>query len=446
MAPGVFIRSPINAASATRLGSVSTAADRIFVARLAGTSVFDPIGDPVGRVRDVVLLIRQKGAPTAVGLVVEVPGRRRVFVPLTRVTSIVAGQVICTGVVNLRRFKARPAETLAIAELIERSVTFKDGSGTGFVEDLAIEQTRARTWTVTTLFVRRGERRKRTLGLSRRGEGLVVDIGDVTGIAERDEVQGTALIIQSFADYKPADLAAALMEMSPTRSVQIAAALDNERLADVLEELPEDEQVALLTSLRSDRAADVLEAMEPDDAADLLGDLPEGEAERLLRLMQPEDAKNVRQLLNYEDDVAGGLMTTEPVIVGPETTVATALALVRREEVTASLATMVYVVRPPLETPTGRYLGLVHIQRLLREAPHDSVGAFVDPSIEPLAVGDPLAVVARRMAAYDIMSVPVVDDDGRLMGVISVDDVLDHLLPVDWREHAEVSPGVKRGD
>ena len=380
---------------------MSAAHDRIFVARLAGPSVFDPLGDPVGRVRDVVLLVKSTGAPTAVGLVVEVPGRRRVFLPLTRVTSVAPGQVICTGVVNLRRFKARPIETLAMADLFERSVVLKDTGATAYIEDLAFEQTRARTWTVTKLFVRSKERRKGPLGLSRKGEGTVVDVDAVTGLAEPDSMQGAALILHAFADYKPADLAA-----------------------------------ALLGSLRSERAADVLEAMDPDDAADLLGDLPEGRAAELLNLMTPEDARNVRQLLSYEDDVAGGLMTTEPVIVGPESTVANALAILRREEITASLASMIFVVRPPLETPTGRYLGLVHIQRLLREAPQTAVGTLVDPSIEPLAVTDHLAEVARRMATYDTLAAPVVDDEGHLLGVVSVDDVLDHLLPVDWREHS----------
>ena len=177
--------------------------------------------------------------------------------------------------------------------------------------------------------------------------------------------------------------------------------------------------------------------MEPDDAADLLGDLPEYKAQELLGLMEPEDAKQVRQLLNYADDTAGGLMTTEPIIVSPEATVAQCLAMVRRQELAPALASMVFVVRPPLETPTGRFIGLVHIQRLLREAPHESVGNFVDSAIEPLSPDDDLAYVARHMAAYDILALPVVDSDHRLKGAISIDDVLDHLLPKDWREHLE---------
>lgn len=419
---------------------MSNGPERVYVARLVGTPVFDPIGDPVGRVRDVVILMRRGAAPVAVGLVVEVPGRRRIFLPLTRVTSVAPGQVICTGVLNLRRFQARASETLAIAELLERSVTIKAGRVPARIEDVAIEPMRAGTWAVTRLSVRKAERRKGVLGFSRRGETVVVELDEVSGLMRRDQVQGAHLVIQSFADHKPADLASALMEMSPERSAQIAAALDDARLADVLEELPEEDQIALLSTLRSDRAADVLEAMEPDDAADLLGDLPAAQAQELLELMEPEDADHVRQLLHYEDDTAGGLMTTSPVIVGPETTVATCLALVRKQELPPALASMVFVVRPPLETPTGRYVGLVHLQRLLREAPHDSIGGFCDTAIEPLDPRNSLAEVSRRMAAYDILAMPVIDDEHRLLGAISIDDVLDHLLPSDWREQSEDEP------
>ncbi|MCR6712681.1 MAG: CBS domain-containing protein [Demequina sp.] len=416
---------------------MSTTSERVYVARLVNTSVFDPIGDAVGRVRDVVILMRRGAKPVATGLVVEVPGRRRVFMPLTRVTSIAPGQVICNGVVNLRRFQARTSETLAMAELFERSVRLKEDKSTAYIEDIAIEPDRTKQWVVTKLYVRKAERRKGVLGFSRRGEAVVVDVDQVTGLAQRDKNQGAAMIIQQFVDHKPADLAAALMEMAPSRSAEIAAALDDERLADVLEELPEEDQIALLNTLQADRAADVLEAMEPDDAADLLGDLPVNRAQELLELMDPEDAAQVRQLLGFADDSAGGLMTTEPIIVGPEASIAQCLAMVRRQELAPALASMVFVVRPPLEVPTGRYLGLVHIQRLLREPPHESVGNFVDSAIEPLDLDDDLAAVARRMAAYDILALPVVDEQHHLRGAISIDDVLDHLLPSDWREHLE---------
>lgn len=412
--------------------------ERAWIARLVGITVFDPLGDPVGRVRDVVMMLHAgREAPTAVGLVVEVAGRRRIFLPFTRVTSVSAGQVICNGLLNLRRFQKRPLESLAIAELLERSVDIIATGETTYIEDILIEPGRRGIWTVTQLYVRKQERRKNVLGFTRRGEGKVVDIDDVTGLATADERQGAVLVIESFANHRPADLAAAMREMDPGRAAEIAAALDDERLADVLEELPEEDQITLLGTLKRDRAADVLEAMDPDDAADLLGDLPEPEAQRLLELMEPDDADSVRQLLDYEDDTAGGLMTTDAIVVGPETTVATCLALVRREEVTPAMSSMVMVSRPPLETPTGKFIGAVHTQRLLREPPSATIGNLVDAAVEPLSPTDSQSEVARRMAAYDFLTLPVVDPDGRLIGVITIDDVLDQLLPNDWREQTQ---------
>ncbi len=421
-----------------------SATTRVFVARLAGTAVFDPLGDQVGRVRDVVVLLRPKGAPRAVGLVVEVPGRRRVFLPLTRVTSIDAGQVISTGLVNMRRFEQRAMETLAVSELLDRTVQFVDGSGSATVEDLSIEKQRTGDWLVNQLFVRR-HTTPNALGIRRRGDAFVVEIGAVTGLAGTPETQGAARLLAAYDDLKPADLADVLHDLGDTRRLEVATALDNERLADVLEELPEDDQVAILSGLDTDRAADVLEAMQPDDAADLLHELPQEQAAELLELMEPEEARDVRRLLAYDEDTAGGLMTTEPVILGPETTIATALAQIRRQDVPPALAAMVFVVRPPLETPTGRFLGIVHFQKLLREPPHVSVGSVLDSDIEWVRPDAPLGRVTRLLAAYDLLALPVLDDEKRLLGAISVDDVLDHMLPDDWRETDDESEETSLG-
>jgi flagellar motility protein MotE (MotC chaperone)/sporulation protein YlmC with PRC-barrel domain len=411
-----------------------SAGTRVFVARLAGTQVFDPIGDLVGRVRDVVVLVRAKGAPRVVGLVVEVPGRRRVFLPMTRVTSIDSGQVISTGLLNMRRFEQRAMESLVLGELLDRTVTFKDGSGDAIVEDLAIARQRSGDWLVDQLFVRRKQAGKSTLGLRRRGATLVVPVDAVTGLATAEQTQGAARLLEAYEDLRAADLADVLHELGGSRRLEVATALDNERLADVLEELPEDDQVAILSGLDTGRAADVLEAMQPDDAADLLHELPDAQAAELLELMEPEEARDVRRLLAYAEDTAGGLMTTEPVILGPETTIATALAQIRKQDLPPALASVVFVVRPPLETPTGRFLGVAHFQRLLREPAHAAVGSVLDTDTEWLTTDAPLGRITRLLAAYDLLALPVLDDQKRLLGAVSVDDVLDHMLPDDWRE------------
>lgn len=361
---------------------------RVFAARLAGTSVFDPQGDQVGRIRDVVGMIRPRGPVRVIGLVVEVPGRRRVFVPMTRVTNVEVGQVLTTGIVNMRRFEQRGTETLLLAELLDRTVDLADGSGEATIEDLGLEPVRPRDWQLTKLFVRRGRAPRGLSGrLRRRGEtmtiGLDAVVGGVVGLAAPDLDQGATNLLAAFEELKAADLAEVIHELTPKRRLEVAAALDDERLADVLEELPEDDQVQILSALAGARAAHVLEEMQPDDAADLLSELPVEQAERLMALMDPDEAEPVRRLLAYDERTAGGLMTSDPVVLAPDATIAEALAHVRRTELSVPLATAVYVCRPPLETPTGRYLGTAHLQRLLREPPQTPLGQILDNDITP---------------------------------------------------------------
>ncbi|HLS65143.1 MAG TPA: CBS domain-containing protein [Ruania sp.] len=410
---------------------MSSATGRIYVARLAGTGVFDPLGDRVGRVHDVVVLLRVRQAPRAVGLVVEVPGRRRVFLPLSRVTSIDAGAVITTGLMNVRRFSQRAAETLVLGELLDREIRLRDGSSTVTIQDVALEQQRNRDWLVTKLYVRRTGVRT---GLLRRGEHLTVDVGEALGLAPATAQQGATALLATMTDLKPADLADVLHDLPAQRRVEVAAALRDERLADVLEELGEEDRVMIVSSLSTERAAHVLDVMQPDDAADLVSELSTQQASELLALMAPEEAEDVRRLLVYDEHTAGGLMTTEPVILPPEATVATALAHARRRDVTPALSAMVFVVRPPLETPTGRLLGVVHLQRMLREPPHEALGTLLDQDVEPVDPHDVIGKVTRLLATYNLTALPVVDEDRRLLGAVSVDDVLDHLLPEDWRE------------
>ena len=415
---------------------MSGAATRVFIARLAGTPVFDPMGDQVGRVRDVVAALRLgPEEPRVLGLVVEVAGRRRIFVPMTRVTAVDPGQVITTGLVNMRRFQQRPTETLVLAEMLDRTVTLPEDGSEVVVEDVGMQQKRTQDWTITRLFVRRPGK-----GLRRRGETLTVDWREAGGLQIAGTAQGAANLLATFEKLNTADLAGVLHELSPKRRVEVASALDDERLADVLEELPEEDQVEILGQLEESRAADVLEAMQPDDAADLLSELPQADADKLLMLMEPDEAAPLRRLLAYSDDTAGGMMTTEPVILPPDATVADALARVRQRELSPALAAQVYVCRPPMETPTGRFIGIAHIQRLLREPPSTLVSGIIDSSIEPLRPDTALAAVTHHLATYNMVAAPVVDENDHLLGAVTVDDVLDHLLPEDWRH------GDRRGE
>jgi CBS domain-containing protein len=407
------------------------AATRVFLARLAGIRVFDPNGDQVGKVRDAIVVLRiGSNPPRLTGIVVEVAPRRRIFVPMTKVTAIDAGQVIVTGTVNLRRFEQRSNETLVTAELLDRTVDLRESGERVSILDVAVEKSATRDWFVTQLFVR-----KPGGGIRRRGSTLVVGWEDVTGLSLPIADQPAEQLLARLDSMRPADLAHVLQDLSSKRRLEVARGLDDERLADVLEELPDDDRVEILQALEDERAADVLEEMDPDDAADLLSELPRERAEDLLDRIEPDEAEDLRRLLSYDDFSAGGLMTTEPILLPPDATVADALARIRNPDLSPALASQVYVCRPPMETPTGRFLGTCHFQQLLREPPGTLVSAILDVNLMPVGPDAPLDVITRLFAAYNLVALPVVDEGGHLLGAVTIDDVIDHMLPDDWRDN-----------
>ena len=408
--------------------------NRVFLARLAGTAVFDPNGDQLGKVRDAVATLRTNNQPPRIlGFIVEVPPRKRIFVPITRVTSIDNGHVIITGLLNMRRFEPRMNEISVLSEMLDRSVTLVDGNEKVTIEDIAMELSKTGDW-----FIERVHVMRRGAGFRRRGASSTVSWAEISGIAINETNQGVSHLLNTLANLRAADLASVLHDLTLKRRAEVARALDDERLADVLEEMDETSRVELLAELEGERAADVLEEMDPDDAADLLREVGQERAQALLALMEPEDAEDVQRLMHYEDYSAGGMMTTEPIVLTADSTVAEALSRVRLSEVAPGLASQVFVCRQPIETPTGRLMGIVHIQRLLREPPATLLGGILDSDIAPLSAEATLNEVASYLASYNLLAVPVVDANERLLGAVTIDDVLDHLLPENWRHEESV--------
>jgi Mg/Co/Ni transporter MgtE len=416
--------------------------NQVYLARLHRMLVLGPMGESFGRIRDVVIsisIVRQQ--PRVLGLVVDLATRRKIFIPILRVAAISPEAVtLATGNVSLRQFEQRPGEVLALGQVLDTPVQVNDpnlpelAGADVVITDLGIEQARTRDWMITRVAVR-GHRR-----LGRRGPVHVIDWHNVQGLTPSALAmpgQGVAQLLEQFDGRRAVDVADAIRGLPPKRRAEVFKALDDDRLADILQELPEPEQAEALSQLGTERSADVLEQMDPDDAADLLGVLNPTDAEMLLTRMHPDDADPVRRLLTYSPDTAGGLMTSDPVVLTPDTSVAEALARVRDPDLTPALSSMVFVAEPPTATPTGRYLGCVSLQRLLREEPAALVGGVVDSDLLTLTPETALGAVTRYFAAYNLVCGPVVDDQNHLLGAVTVDDLLDHLLPHDWRADAQ---------
>jgi CBS domain-containing protein len=388
-----------------------------FVSRVVRLPLLDGDGGAVGRVHDVVL--GPSGEELRVlGFVVTFQ-RRRIFVNAARVAEITSrGVRLRGGTVDMRPFTPRPGERLAQGDLIDTRI------GEDFLTDLAIAPGPDQAfWLVTTAALgRRGPLRRR---LPRQVPW--------SEVAPHFTTTPEMAHVAELRDLHPTDVVTRLLSLPPDRRQAVVALLADEEVADLLEEMPDEEAVRVVGTLDLDRAAHVLEEMEPDDAVDLLADLTEGDRAELLTRMHPEESIPLRRLLAYDEDTAGGLMTPEPVVLEDTATVAEALAHIRVRELPTELAAQVFVAQPPLTTPTGRYLGVVGFQRLLREPPPTALGECVDDTHQPVPSDLALRDVAERLARYDLLAIPVCDAAGRLVGAVTVDDVLDHVLPHGWR-------------
>ena len=396
-----------------------------YLSRLQRLSLLDGEGAVIGRVEDVVIVPSTPGdPPPVIGFVVATPGRRRIFVNGNKVAEIDASGVrLVQGTVDYRAFHKRDGELLARADIVGRRV------GGEVVSDLSIIPTPlgTRAWQVHDVaLVTPGVLRRRRVGRT-------VTWKDLPGLF--DTGRQVDRQVAALRDLHPSEVASRVVRLPLSQRRQLAEAMEDPELADLLEELPEDEQIRLIQDLGVERVAVVLAEMEADDAADLLAEMSEGDREEVLGAMEDEEqADDLRRLLSYDSRSAGGLMTPEPLILRPDVTVGEALARLREFDLPQVLACNVFVTEAPTEAPTGRYLGMVGFQRLLRVPPGEPIGRVLDDEApEPVAPDAAEGEVARRLAAYDGLALPVVDRAGRLLGAVTVDDVLDRILPVGWR-------------
>lgn len=413
------------------------AGDLIYAFRVTRLPLLDAGGSPIGQIEDLVAVPGRPAmrgqsavAPRIVGFVAS-SQRRRIFVNANRVEELNSdGARLRSWDVDLNPFKPRPGEVLINAELIDRRIGTETVSDVGL---LPVSEGRASWWEIDKVrLARRG-------GIGRRPTYRLADASELPGLFDNP----TAMEAEAarLRDFHPAQVAAVVRKLPDAQRRQIAHAMDDERLADVLEELPEEEQVRIVEGLDRERLVGVFDEMEFDDLADLLGQMSEDQQERMLDVMDDDDEEVVRRLLSYEEGTAGGLMTPEVIILGPTATVAEALAEVRNPDWVVSIAAQVFVCQAPYKTPTGRFIGVVHMQRLLREPPSMEIRQIIDecPIVSP-DTSD--REVAEQLASYDLLAVAVCDAAGRLLGAVTVDDVVDRMLGSEWRKRHRPSPTV----
>ncbi len=405
----------------------------LYLSQVLGRPIRDLEEERVATVKDVIVRLGDDDHPPVTGLVARYR-RRDFFVSRWRVTELdEQGVRLNSDVLDLRPFVRRENEVLLARDVLDKQLIDVDGKRVVRVNDVQIIQA-AGDWRVTGADVSLQGlwRRLAPPGfLGTRGPVEVIDWSDVGYLATDAATVQLKSSAGKLARLHPVEIARLAEALSYHHGSEVVESLDDEIAAETLEEMPAEQQARILNDMDEERAADILEWMSPDEAADVLGDLPEEKAEELLGLMEGEEQADVAELLPYADDTAGGLMTTEFVSVPRQLTVGEALARLREMAETPNMIYYLYVV----ETESSwKLVGVITLRSLILADPSAPLSEVMRTEIQTARTDDAASEVAQKIAEYNLLALPVVDDEGDILGIITVDDAMEILLPKDWRQ------------
>lgn len=407
----------------------------LYLSQVLGRPVRDREGERVARVRDVIVRLGEDHPPVT-GLVARFSARD-FFLPRTLLARFGHdGAQLTRDVIDLRPFARREGEVLLARDVLDKQLIDVDGKRVVRVNDVQLIEA-AGEWRVTGADVSfQGLwRRLAPAGFVASRPVEVIDWADVGYLATgASSPGGRAVQLKSARDklarLHPVEIARLAESLSIQQSAEVVESLDDETAAETLEEMDAQAQARIIGGMERERAADILEYMSPDEAADVLGDLPQKQAQELLSLMEGEEQSDVAELLPYEDDTAGGLMTTEFVTLPRALTVGEAIARLREMAETPNMIYYLYVTE---EENSWRLAGVIALRSLILADPHAPLEAVMRTEFQTAKPDDAARDVAERIAEYNLLALPVVDDAGDILGIVTVDDAMEILIPRGWR-------------
>jgi CBS domain-containing protein len=405
----------------------------LYLSQVLSRPIRDLEGERVATLKDVVVRLGEDDHPPVTGFVARYR-RRDFFLPRLRIAEFgAAGVRLNADILDLRPFVRRDNEVLLARDVLDKQLIDVDGKRVVRVNDVQIIAA-AGEWRVTGADVSLQGlwRRLAPAGFfGTRRPVEVIDWADVGYLATDAATVQLKSSSDKLARLHPVEIARLAEAFSYHHGTEIVAALDDETAAETLEEMASEHQARILGDMNEERAADILEWMSPDEAADVLGDLPEDKAEELLGLMESEEQADVAELLPYEDDTAGGLMTTEFVTLPRDLTVGKALARLRDMAETPNMIYYLYVVAGE---GSWQLAGVIALRSLILADPSAPLAAVMRTRFQKARADDSATEVAQRIAEYNLLALPVVDEAGDILGIITVDDAMEILLPKDWRQ------------
>jgi len=408
-----------------------TLVGELFVADVLGKPVLDPLGDEIGRLRDIAV-VGGGTFPRAAGLLLE-RKKKVLFLPWEDL-SIFNRRIISSRKRESDLAEYAPAhdQLLIGKDLLDKQIVDIDGAKVVRVNDVKLaEEGGAACVTDVDVGVRGILRR---LGVERRGEAFfrairhplrhqMISWSLIQPLHEKLDRLTLAVPREALSGIHPADIAQIISGLSPEERKGFFGKLDLETAAEALHELEPEVQADLITDMDKEQAADVIERMPPDEAADVIADLSLEKAQEILELIEKEEAQDIHELLGHEEDTAGGLMTNEYLAYPPGITVRETVERFRGEASGIEAVYYVYVVEDE------KLSGVVGLRDLILEDPSKTLGEVMHTKLITARADANQEKVAELISKYNLLALPVVDEENCLLGIVTVDDVVDLLLP-----------------
>jgi CBS domain-containing protein/sporulation protein YlmC with PRC-barrel domain len=407
-----------------------------FLSDLMSRPVADINGEKVGEMVDLIACTHMElPHPVVMAIVVKTTAKKTVIISCTEVAVLLGPAVSLTlPQSEINPYQPCEDDLYLVRDILDKQIIDTDGVRVVRVNDLDLTRVGGTFYVANVDISAKGLFRR--LGLKRlaRPEGHTVGKSNMISwddveLLKPSEDMRLKVPADKIADLHPADLAEIISDLNRRQSGDLLESLDLKTLADTLEEVEPEFQASLVESMPDEKVADVLEEMSPDEAADLLAELPKDRSEDLLEMMEGDEAEDVRKLLAYPEDSAGGIMTTDFVSILPNLTAAQAIESLRENPTDAENITYVYVT-----DKSGRLLGVFSLSDLIRAKPATPVNDFMHIRVVSVNLTDSQDEVAQVVAKYNLLAVPVVDDQGCVHGIVTADDALDKIIPTAWKK------------
>jgi magnesium transporter len=404
----------------------------LFVSEIMKMPVLDPKGDELGRVKDLII-VKGEPLPKVSALIIE--KKRDIFKLLWSDLNIFNKRIISANVYvdALQPYELNEKDLLLVRDILDKQIVDANGAKVVRVNDVKLQGFNSNAVLIAVDVGMRGILRR--LGVERGGEDIMrifkkhmsynlISWNYIQPLEPKLTKISLTVPRQMVSELHPADIAEIISQISHKEGAIFFKDLDIDVAAEALSELKPETQVDIISGMETEKAADIIEMMPPDEAADILSDLPADKAKEILESIEKEDAEDIQELLSHEEDTAGGLMTNEFIAYPPEATVRKAIEAFKKDAEEVETVYYIYIT-----DDNERLAGVVSLRDLLLADLDAKLSDIMETKLKTIFPDADEMEVSEIISKYNLVALPVVDTEDRLLGIVTIDDIMDRILP-----------------